>query len=322
MLASSAPEPFDSGSHIFEVLWDGLRAILTVDGGGVRVQDRYGSDVTASYPELQSAARQVRGVATLDGVIVALDGEGMPDFGRLRTRLRATHDLEARKAAEASPVTFHAFDVLYAGGQAVMDWALRRRKELLAQLVRPRGALTVPSFIPGDGMAFFEAARQHGLEGIIAKEWNSRYTPGQRARSWLKVKVYQKREFVIGGFTYGGRWKRGGRGGRGGPGSPFSSLLLGAFDEGGVLRYAGEVSGGFNDDDMRETSYLLDQLLTGHCPFQPEPELGRLVFWCRPQLCATVRYSEWRPGGRLLFPVFEGPRTDIPARACRLEPEA
>ncbi len=315
MLPAAAAEPFDSPAHIFEVLWEGIRAIAIVEAGHTRLHDRFGRDITDRYPELSGMAPHARGDGlALDGEIVALDADGKPDFARLRPRLTTDPRAAARLAAQ-TPVTFQAFDLLYREGQPLMGWPLRRRRDMLGQVAVPGPAIAVPDFVAREGVAFFEAAREHGLGGIVAKERESRYLPGQRSRAWLTVKVHQKDEFVIGGFTYGGPSPRPAPRGRAGP---FSSLLLGLFDAEGALHYVGQVAGGFEAIDPDEHR-LLDEMVADGCPFTPEPGLGRLVFWCRPELAATVRFAEWAPDGALRFPVFEALRPDVPPESCRLD---
>ena len=317
MLAVLGWEPFDSPSHIFEVKWDGVRALAFVEAGKVRLQDRYLRDMTGQYPELQGLGQQVLGGGTvLDGEIVALDETGRPDFSRLRERLVAWDPEEARKLANRTPVTFQTFDVLYWEGRPVMDYPLWRRKSLLHRITRPAWFLGVPDFVEREGVAFFEAARQHDLEGVMAKERESAYRPGERTSAWLKLKMYQKEEFVIGGFTYGGRWSCGKPPRRR---EPFASLLLGLYDRQGELRCVGEVAGNFTEAGIQETAGLLDALVSRGCPFREEPHVQRLVFWCRPELVASVRFAEWTRRGRLRFPVFEGLRPDMPPSSCRLE---
>jgi bifunctional non-homologous end joining protein LigD len=171
-----------------------------------------------------------------------------------------------------------------------------------------------------DGVAFFEAARQHELEGIVAKELDSRYLPGRRSRSWLAVKVHERDEFVIAGYTFGGRWqpRRPSRPVR----EPLHSLVLGAYDSEERLHFIGEVTGGFSRDDAADLAERLDVLAARECPFAEEPALGRLVFWCRPEVCATVRFGGWTAERTLRFPVFEAARPDVPAVSCRLPEEA
>jgi bifunctional non-homologous end joining protein LigD len=314
MLPSCAAEPFDSPAHIFEVCWDGVRSLAFIEGSRVRMQDRYGRDVTHRWPELAALATSVReGGLVLDGEIVCLDERARPDFRRLAPRLAVDEADEAQRLAQVSPVTFQAFDVLYRSGQSLMGWPLRRRKEMLRQVVRPTSVIAVPDFVTRDGIAFFEAARQHGLEGIVAKESESRYQPGVRSAAWLQVPVYRKDNFVIAGFTYGGRWDPHDR--RRPSRDAFTSLLLGQFDTGGRLHYVGEVSGGFTADDADSLLFQLEELGAPNVPFADPPDIGRLAFWCRPELAASVRYAEWADS-RLRFPVFEALRPDVPASSC------
>jgi len=321
MLPVPAAEPFDSPAHIFEVIWDGLRAIVFVESGGVRVQDRYGRDVTLRFPELQRITSRVQGSGlAFDGEIVVLDRQGRPDMAALAPRLTVDDASLAAEMAEDAPVTFEAFDLLYREGQPVTGWTLRRRKEMLQSLVRPSAAITVPDWVSREGIAFFDAAREHGLEGIVAKELDSRYLPGQRSRSWLAVKVHQRDEFVVAGYTFGGRWdpRRPATPAR----EPLHSLLLGLYDSDGKLHFAGEVSGGFSPDAAADLAEALDALGAPECPFSEEPELGRLVFWCRPETCATVRFGGWSKERTLRFPVFEAARPDVPAASCQFPEDA
>ncbi len=317
MMPVVAPEPFDSAAHIFEVIWDGLRAIVFAEGGEVRVQDRFGRDVTHRFPELGAIAGRVKERATaLDGAIVALDRDGRPGIGRLAPRLAVDDpDLALEMSAE-TPVTFEAFDLLYREGQPVTGWTLRRRKEMLRSLVRPSAAIVVPDWVTRDGVAFFEAAREHELEGIVAKELDSRYLPGRRSRSWLAVKVHQRDEFVIAGYTFGGRWnpRKPSRPAR----EPLHSLVLGAYDGNERLHYAGEATGGFTRDAAADLAAQLEPLAARECPLAEEPPLERLVFWCRPEVCATVRFGGWTAEQTLRFPVFEAARPDVPAVSCVL----
>lgn len=315
MLPASAPEPFDSPAHIFEVLWDGVRAIAFVERGELRLQDRWGRDVTHRYPDLSGVATRVRESGmVIDGEIVCLDAGGKPDFERLRHRLSTDDpDVAARLAAQY-PVTLQAFDLLYREGQTVTGWTLRRRKEMLRQLVRPDASIAVPDYVTRDGLAFFEATRDHNLEGIVAKEIEGRYLAGQRSRTWLTIRTHRKAEFVIGGYTYGGRWNP--RDPQRRTREPVSSLLLGRFDTSGALQYAGEVTGGFQSDDVLPA---LDSVASPACPFSEAPVLERLVFWCRPEIAATIAYAELTAEGQLRFPVFKALRLDVPANACRSE---
>lgn len=320
MLPATATEPFDSPAYIFEVLWDGLRAIAFVGGGTVRVQDRYLRDITGQYPEFAALARRIRSKSVvLDGVIVALDGEGRPDFQRLSPRLRAKETSKLAQLAAEWPVTYQAFDILYWDGRQVMALPLWRRKGLLQQIVRPDDFVKVPDYVEREGLAFFQAARDHGLEGVIAKEKAGLYRPGERSATWLKLPIYRQGQFVIGGYTYGGRRPERRSPKRGGAESCFASLLLGLYDSAGRLLPVGEVAGGFDEQSAQEVLNALAPLQVSECPFTEPPLLARLIFWCRPQAVCRIRFGDWSKEGRLRFPIFVALRPDVPATECRLE---
>jgi ATP-dependent DNA ligase len=315
MLPSLSREPFDSPSHIFEIIWDGVRALLFVERGAVRIQDGYGRNVSALYPELQAVASCVNGSGVvLDGVIVCLDNEGRPDFARLHRRLTASDDAEADLLADEVPVTFQAFDILYRNGLSVMTQPLRRRKTLLRQTARTQCTLAVPDFVEREGVAFFEAARAHALQGIVAKERDSCYEPGVRSRSWLTASI-RPGQVCDRGYTYGHALR---------PGrpavtnTPFDSLLLGQYDAVGALHFVGAVEGAFDVRVADEIVRRLDSLASPESPFVDATSEGRLIFWCRPELVARVRFAERSHTGRLRFPLFEWLRPDVPASACRL----
>lgn len=314
MLAMEAPEPFDSPAHIFEVLWEGIRALAFIERGDLRLQDRWGRDITHRYPELAGIPVRTRESGlVLDGAIVCLDEDGRPDFDGLSQRLGIDNEAEAEEAAARSPVTFEAFDLLYRERQPLTGWTLRRRKEMLRNLTRPNATLAVPDDVTRDGIAFFEAARAHGLLGIVAKEVDSKYAPGERSPAWLSVLARRQGEFVIGGYTFGGQWNP--RSSRPQP-QAFASLLIGRVREDGRLDYAGELTGGFQQQSPALETALADAATT-ECPFAETPTVERLVFWCRPEIVATVGYAEWTGEGRLRFPVFRSLRPDVPADSCR-----
>jgi ATP-dependent DNA ligase len=217
--------------------------------------------------------------------------------------------------ASEQPVIFQAFDVLYRDGHPVMNEPLKTRKRMLKQVVRLRGVLDVPDYVESDGVAFFEAAREHGLAGIVAKELESRYVGGLRTRAWQVVLVYPRDDFVIGGFTYGGPTRV-----RAGPhrSPPFHSILVGQYDRWGQLRCMAEVAGGFSEEAVEQMSTIFEGVMTTVCPFTKPPAPERLVFWCDPVVTATVAYSERTTEGTLRFPKFETLRLDVPAESCRI----
>jgi DNA ligase D-like protein (predicted ligase) len=304
MQAVSAEAPFSSEEYLFEVKWDGLRALLFVGaGGGCRLQDRALSDITSKVPELSGIGRQVTPNTVLDGELVATDVDGRPDYRALRRRLAG----EARQD-DCPPLAFLAFDALYVAGRSLLRQPLARRKARLQRAVTGGGHLFVPHHIEKEGVELFEACLERGLEGVMAKHRESTYVPGQRSPFWLKVKAVKSDDFVVLGAT------------RGGEGEPFGALLVGYY-EGGRLLPCGSVGGGFDEQATAAIAGELQRLSTDDCPLTPAPILTAPVRWCRPQLVVSVRYSEWAPDGTLRFPIFNGIRPEVhPAECVRHRP--
>ncbi len=254
MLPIPAREPFDSDQHVFELDWDGLRAFLFHEDGQVRVQDAYGRDSSCRFPEIAGLGSRLRTDGlVLDGEIVALDSAGRPDFQALQRRLLASLP-EAGALAQARPLTYHAFDVLYSEGRSLMQMPLWQRKAALHKLLRPSDRLWPAEFVENEGVAFFEAARDHGLAGIMAREKAASYLPGVGHANWQSLRIYQRREFVVCGYTFGGPSPEGRRAAR----QPFASLLLGLFDDKSRLSFAGEVAGGFTPESFAEAQAWLE----------------------------------------------------------------
>jgi len=320
MLAAEAPEPFDSPNYVFELMWGGLRAMAQVRDGAVRLRGRNGIDLTPTYPELACIGERTRArEAILDGEIVAIDGEGHPSFDMLRPRLQRLADAayptlsavpeHLKLKRIAGQVTFQAFDLLWLDGRSLVERPLWQRKNRLAEVVAAGPEFGAVDFVDDEGVAFFEAVVQRRLEGVVAKEKASVYTPGRRSKSWLEVRAQQSGDFVVGGYTFGGARRRG---------EPFSQLLLGAHAE-GRFEYVGAVSGGLSDAEARRLVAQLEPLLVDASPFFDTPPLARLVYWTRPELVCHVRFSEWSREGQLRFPIFSALRPDIDATECVVE---
>ena len=300
MLATAAAEPFDSPDHIFELKLDGVRAIAFVEAGEVRVLNRRLVDVRSQFPRFADVPRRVKAKsAVLDGEIVALDSEGRSSLPLLQERLQG----------ESGPLTYQVFDILYLEGASLMHLPLARRKTTLHQVLSPSDFLQACDFVDGEGVAFFEAAAEHGLEGIVAKEKASPYLPGERSPAWRTVKAFCADDFVIGGYAFGGGRKA----------EPIAALLVGQYD-GERLVHVGDVSGPFPEDAARWLLSLLQPIHTPECAFAEPPTLPRLIYWCRPELVCRIRYSEWTRQGKLRFPLFVALRPDVPPRECLLEP--
>jgi bifunctional non-homologous end joining protein LigD len=311
MLAESIENPFDDKDWLFEIKWDGYRAIAFIENGKVRLVSRNQNELTARYPELKDMAEFVKvKTAILDGEVVALDVDGRASFSLMqqRTGFRPGGKRAAEKADV--PVLYYAFDVLYLDGY---DWRrvpLGERKKKLASILEPGHSLRYSDHYEEQGKALFEIARQKKLEGILAKKRNSFYEE-RRSREWLKIKIRHQMECVIGGFTE----PEGTR-------AHFGSLVLGLYDKQGRLIHVGQVGSGFDQKLLSEISKVLRKLETKKNPFHGEVEALRKVNWVKPELVAEIEYAEWTEGAnsgsgpKLRAPVFLGLRDDKDPKEC------
>jgi bifunctional non-homologous end joining protein LigD len=302
--------PPDDGGWAYEMKWDGVRAIVHVDGGRPRVMSRNDNDMTAAYPELREMAESLGSLqAVLDGEIVALDRHGKPSFAALQPRMHVTDAAQIRRLQKSTPVTFMAFDVLHLDGRSTLDLPYEDRRRLLESLELEGPSWRTPPAWYSDGESVLAAAAEQGLEGIIAKRRDSPYRPGRRSDSWVKVKHLRTQEVVIGG------WKPG-SGRRGGV---LGSLLLGIPGEGG-LEYVGKVGTGFTDQALGELTLRLAALERADSPFAgkvPAVE-AREAHWVEPKIVGEVRFGEWTRDGRLRHPAWRGIRVDkSPAEVVR-----
>jgi DNA ligase D-like protein (predicted ligase) len=319
MIASSAPEPFDSTDHVFELMWGGSRTIAYVRDGVVRLRGTNGRDLTASFPELAAMPEMLTAhEAILDGEIIVLDSKGQPAFDALRPRLHALveeGDTDAPPADLVKPrkisgqLCYQAFDLLWHDGRSLTERPLWQRKNRLHEIIRPSAEFAAVDFVDDEGMAFFEAVLQRRLEGVVAKRKMSQYVPGRLSREWMEIRALQSGDFVIGGYAFGGTHRKG---------EPFSQLLLGAFDE-GRFEYVGSVSGGMSDTEAREIVALLESRVIDGPEFVDPPVLPRLIYWTRPELVCHVRFSEWSRDGYLRFPIFSSIRPDVDPEDCLLD---
>jgi bifunctional non-homologous end joining protein LigD len=304
MLATLAKELPRGDGWLYEVKWDGYRAIAYVRGGEVEFVSRNDNDLTPRFPTVKRALE--RAVRTpdcvLDGEICALDDEGRATFSAMQQGKPDTH------------YVYVVFDVLEVDGEPIVELPLVERRERLAQLLDARKADIQISETFEDGERLLEAAKQQRYEGVIAKKADSRYEPGRRTSQWLKIKTHSRQEFVIAGYTKG----QGRRAGR------FGSLVLGTY-EGGELRYVGNVGTGFTDGEIDKLLKLLKPLERADSPFAEVPKMPKVrkgdVAWVEPKLVAEVEFVEWTHDGHLRAPSYQGLREDkAPEQVHREEP--
>ena len=289
MLATPWPAPFDDPGWIFELKWDGVRCLLSVDET-VQLTSRAGNNMTARYPEL--AGLDLPPAIVLDGEIVALDDSGRPSFELLQSRMSTTP-----VGSSPVPVTYVAFDLLY-DGESLLQVPLERRWERLSELLLPAPVVTADRFSGVSG-PIWQFVLDRDLEGIVAKRLGSSYVPGNRSPDWRKIGNFKQVRAVVGGFTAG----------TGGRSSTYGALLLGLSD-GDRLRWIGSVGSGFDDRSLRMIRSALDQMTVTESPFRPDSELPVGSTWVEPRLVAMVRFKQWTLSGRLRAPSFKGFTSD------------
>ena len=302
MLATLAKDVPKGDDWLFEVKWDGYRAIADLHGGDATLTSRKGNDFTERFRSVASAIE--RSLKTpdcvLDGEVCALDEDGRATFSAMQQGKPGTR------------YVFVAFDVLEVEGESLVDLPLTERQKRLATLIDRRNRTVQISEAFDDGQALFRAAQQQHFEGILAKKRDSRYQPGRRSREWLKIKTHGRQEFVIAGYTRG----QGRRSGR------FGSLILGYW-QGDELVYAGNVGTGFTDDEIDRLLAKLKPLERKEAAFREVPKMPKVrrdaVHWVQPKLVAEVEFVEWTHDGRLRAPSYQGLREDKESEEVRRE---
>ena len=302
MLATLADAVPRGDNWLYEIKWDGYRIIATVAGGEPDLRTRKDQDYTKRFENV--AKELVKALKTpdcvVDGEVCALDDQGRPSFSAMQ------------QGKPGTPIVYFVFDLLEVDGEPVVDLPLEERRERLEKLLDKRNKTVRFSETFEDGESLLAAAKEQGLEGIMAKRLGTRYLPGRRSREWLKVKVHGRQEFVIAGYTRGkGRRER-----------TLGSLVLATF-EGNKLAYVGNVGTGFNDREIDRLLKKLKPLQRDTPPFNEVPKMPRVrkgdVVWVEPKLVAEVEFAEWTHDGRLRAPAYEGLRADKEATEVRRE---
>ena len=307
MAAHNVTELPEGPGWEYEVKFDGYRAILLKGGERVEIRSRNNKDLTRTYPSVHAAGRKLKArSAILDGEVVALDRSGRPSF----------QALQHRTAHPQHAIVYYAFDLLHLDGEDLTSLPLAARRQKLATVVTGSGIL-LSETLDGSAADVIHAVRALGLEGIVAKRTDSRYLPGERSSSWLKLKLDRQQEFVIGGYR---------------PGTHGVDALLVGYSEGKQLRFAGKVRAGFTPHLRREVHAQLQPLHADRCPFVDLPnsktthwgggvtaEQMREMQWVTPALVAQIRFVEWTAEGHLRHAAYLGLRTDKKAGAVRRE---
>jgi bifunctional non-homologous end joining protein LigD len=304
-LAQLQDHPFSDPHWVFEIKWDGVRAIAQIEDGKTTLWARSGRDITPEYPEFKDLASHFRvNNAIADGEIATLDRDGRSDFQKLQNRLGVQNP--SRQLMDSVPVNYYFFDLPYADGFDLRRAPLIERKALLKSILLPDQRIHYSEDVPEQGQALFEAAREKGLEGIVAKRADSPYT-GTRTSAWIKLKIVKELDAVIAGYTAG-------RGSR----KYFGALVLGLYDK-RELKFIGAVGTGFDEKHQASLFEKLQALRTSSCPFRKVPALREAVEWVKPELVARVKYANWTADSHLRAPVFLSLRNDRTPQDCTFE---
>jgi bifunctional non-homologous end joining protein LigD len=297
MLCTLIDKPFSDADWLFEIKWDGYRAIASKKGQARELYSRAGNDFSEHYPPVFEALAGLPHDVILDGEIVVIDKEGRPHFELLQGW---RHD-------QIGALAYYVFDILWYDGRNVRDMPLVERKQLLKSAVPQGSVIRYSDHVVGDGLGLFTQMQSRHLEGIVAKQANSLYAEHRRGNDWLKIKTHLRQEVVIGGFTE----PRGGR-------TYLGSLLVGVYD-GDDFIYVGHSGGGIPDDQRQMLRQKLERHKRKSSPFKTEPKPNAPVHWVKPEIVCEMSFSEWTSEGSMRHPTFEGLRADKKPRQVHKE---
>jgi bifunctional non-homologous end joining protein LigD len=310
MLATLVDKPFDEPGWLYEIKWDGYRAVGMINKGKVNLISRNNKTFNDKFYPVVDALKQWEINTVIDGEVVVLDKNGVANFGALQNwRSEADGDL-----------FYYVFDIMWLNGYSLKQLPLSRRKEILAENLPEAGIIRISESFEANAMEFLESVSELGMEGMMAKKEDSIYIEEVRTREWLKIKANKRHEVVIGGYTQNE-----------GSGKTFSSLLVGAYDD-GRLDYLGKVGTGFNSKTQEEIMAKMKKLITEKVPFSEKPDVNKpsrfrpnppkaTVTWLKPRLVCEVSYAEITTDGVMRHPSFEGLRTDKKAKDVKKEKE-
>ena len=287
MLATTGKKIFNNPDWIYELKWDGYRALAHVEDGKVDLYSRNGISFNSKFPKLVEDLEQVENNVILDGEIVVLNKDGISQFQALQNYDENT----------PGSLRFYVFDMLFLNGHSMLDLPLLERKSLIPEVIEDLDMVQYCDHIEGMGTAFYKKAIDSGMEGVIAKKADATYSPGYRTEKWLKIKADNSREVLICGYTTS-------------EGAVFGSLIMGAYED-EELKYIGNCGTGFSNEEQKALLKKFKSRERKTSPFSEKINLkGREPVWMRPDLVAEVKYSEITKTGKLRHPVFKALRKD------------
>ncbi len=300
MLAQSLRNPPVGENYIYEVKWDGIRALFSLDEGKLRIRSRNQNDITDSFPELLVPEQAFRATSALfDAEIVCLDPAGRPDFRKVIKRMQLRSAGAIERARQTNPVVCYIFDCLYLDGRHLTNDPLIRRREWMTDTIKRDTPYRVSEYVT-TGKQLFEASRQMGLEGIVAKDCTSKYLPGKRSGNWYKIKARQTTECLIIGYTKG----------RGGRATAFGALQLAQRNEAQLI-YRGKVGTGFDSNLLKSVFSAVQEIETAKRPVEEKPPDNANTVWLQPRLYCEIEYASITKNGTYREPVFVRLRPDL-----------
>ena len=300
MLSESATDVPIGDDFVYEVKWDGIRAMIAVEDGQIKIRSRNQNDITKQFPEFAVVDKAFRTTCGLfDVEIVCLDKSGKPEFKRVINRLMTTGETNIQKMAKSHPAYCYIFDCLYMDGRSLINEPLLKRKEWLIDAIKGDTAYRVSDVVE-DGKALLEAAREHELEGIMAKRKDGKYYPGKRSDAWIKVKIRNTRDCVIIGYNEG----------KGNRKEVFGGLHIAEkIDD--ELVYRGKVGSGFDDAMLKSVMKLIKELKEIKKPIPQKVLDEKVSKWVEPKLIVEISFASFTPDKNFREPVFVRMRPDL-----------
>jgi len=317
MLGTLVNHPFDSNDWVFEIKWDGVRAILFFNKKRkiYELKSRSDKSITRRYPELQSsleAAINCKESIIIDGEIVVLDENGYPNFQSHQRRMNVESLRDIDALSRQIPATYYIFDILYLDGKNLQNLSFLDRRQTLSDVIIPNERVRISDFVEEEGIEMFKTIKKMNLEGMIAKRKPSKYLQGRRSRDWLKIKNIKTQDCIVIGYTKG----------EGNRQDYFGSLLLAMYDEKGEAVFVGHTGSGFDFNLLDKIYQRLKELKIDTCPIKYVPYTNRETFWIRPELVAEVKFHGWTNERIMRAPIFLRLREDKSPNECRIEMEA